>query len=256
MTELEQRAVEVGLLGAILKSSKNFAFISENVRPDYFSWDCYRELYGVMLELADKGLGIDTITVGDAMESKNRLSGFTLHDDNVINGRLALSVLRDEGMPENSISYAQILKNYAANKEILETVTKGAGWVAGGRNPSETIADLTKSLLGIDTVDSKTSTATISFSLAVEKAFDMYESASRGNSTFIQTGLRLLDRAIVGLSAPDLVIVAARPGVGKTAFLLRLFTTSCRNTPKISLFLASRWVLSRSRCAFCLWSPA
>lgn len=213
---MNEREVELGILGAILKNPKNFGSVSELVKPDYLTWVPYRDCYEAMLVLHSEGLAIDTITVGDQLEKQGKLAEFSIHDSPSLAGRNALVEVRQKGRGENYATYAQIAKNYALNREILQIASKGAEWAVKGRSPFDIVSDMTN-LLG--KVEPSSKSETITFNQAVSKAWDDTEAAMRGEKTFLKTGITALDELMIGLSAPDLTIVAARPSVGKTAFL-------------------------------------
>jgi len=214
---MEERDVEQGLLGALLKKPDNFGSVSELVNEQAFSWLPYRDLFLAIKQLRAEGLGVDSITCGDTLDKMGKLQDFTLH--NVVNstGRNAIALIRQEGRAENAITYAKIAKNYGLNRTIIEIVSKGAEWATKGRNPAEIVADITNRLSTLDSGHKDDST--ITFNEAVSRAWDATEEAGKGNMSFLQTGFIDLDRLMIGLSQPDMTIVAARPGVGKTAFL-------------------------------------
>jgi replicative DNA helicase len=213
---MEHREVELGILGALLKRPDNIGTVSEILKPDDFDWLPYKQMYQAMLELSKNSLGIDSITLGDYLHKQRELDDFCIHYNPDIVGRNAIVKVREDGRGENAVSYAKIAKNYSQNRQILQILSDGASWVKNDRNTAEILKDLSVKLSDIQPVESKT---TISFNEAVSKAMTLTEEAGKGNVEFLKTGLTFLDNLMLGLSAPDLTIVAARPGVGKTAFL-------------------------------------
>lgn len=216
---MENRDVELGLLGSILKKPSNIGIASEFMKPEDFDWLPYRNMYKVMQDLHHQNLGIDSITVGDRMAKENTLGDFCLHMSPSIIGRDAIVKVREEGRGENTATYAKIAKNYAQNRAILQIASDTAQWVSSNRSTADIIKDISVKLNSIVPVGESD---TIDFTTAVSRAMDKTDEASKGNMTFLNTGLKVLDTLLIGLSAPDLTIVAARPGVGKTAFLATL----------------------------------
>jgi replicative DNA helicase len=238
MDDTRQYGMELSVLGSILKNSKNLSQVLEVVDSLYFSWIPYRDIFESIVELHKDGFIIDSVTVGDALERKSKLDSLIIHDQMNMTGRSALLQIRQAGEPENSVAYAQVLANYYATSQILELVTKGASWISKGRMPYDVIDDLSKGLSLIKPWHPQTAGGTILFNEAIKKAVDQTEKASRGMSTFIQTGFPLLDRIMVGLSAPDVTIVAARPGVGKTAFLCSILYSIMTHYKKTVAFFS------------------
>lgn len=210
---MEERKVEQALLGAILKAPKNFGNVSASIKPEDFTWLPYRAIYQAMLDLHTNNINIDTITIGDKLE----LEQVSLHDATSIIGRAALLYLRDDAIPEHYGNYIGIIQKNAKNRQIMAILNDAASWVAKGRSPSDVVHDITSKLTMVET--SSVDSSTITFNEAMARAYDKTEKASKGHIGYIPTGFTNLDKLIVGLSAPDFTIIAARPGVGKTAFL-------------------------------------
>ena len=213
---MEHRDIELGFLGALLKKPANIGTASEIVQPEDFDWIPYRNMYRSMLDLNKAGLGIDSITLGDKMASDKNLAEFCLHYSTSTVGRDAIVKVREDGKADNAISYAKIAKNYAQNRAILQIASECAQWVSQGRDTSSILRDMSSKLSAIQPYGNA---ETIRLNEAISRAMDITDKARDGQIAFLQTGLRHLDQLIIGLSAPDLTIVAARPGVGKTAFL-------------------------------------
>ena len=232
---MEDRQQEQSLLGALIKNSSNIGSVSEVLQPEDITWIPYRQAYEVIQYLTAQKLGVDTITIGDRLEREDKLESFCLHDSVSTNGRQALTYLRGESVSENAITYAKNVKNYAINRVILDKLSKGAEWVKKGRNPSDIISDVTRELGKLDTSTANENTQI--FHDAIAKAWDITDRATKGDVSFIPTGFSDLDRMIVGLSGPDMTIVGARPGVGKTSFLASIVRNIMfKQTKRIAFF--------------------
>ena len=229
---MEERKVEQALLGAILKAPKNFGNVSASVKPEDFTWQPYRAIYQAMLDLHNESINIDTVTIGDKLELKD----IALHDAPSINGRAALVYLRDDAIPEHYGNYIGIINKNAKNRQIMAILNDAATWVTRGRNPADVVHDITSKLGTIDSASVDTST--ITFSEAMSRAHDKTQQAASGHIGYIKTGFTNLDKLIVGLSAPDFTIIAARPGVGKTAFLASLVYNIMKREIKHMLFFS------------------
>ncbi len=238
MDELDERETEIALLGSILKKPAQIQGVSEIINGEVFTWGPYRDIYNAALSLKNASLGVDTVTVGDELSNRGLLDGITIHDSTTTVGRIALSFIRDEGRPDNAVSYAQLLKNRHSNREILRILSEGAKWVSSGRPPGDILGDLTNKLSSVDVSDINMNNSTHTINSAVERAVDIHDRAARGDITFLKTGLKLLDKTIVGFSPPDLTIVAARPGVGKTAFLNTVINNIMKSYKKRILYFS------------------
>lgn len=210
---MDERTVELNVLGAILKRPSIIGSVP--LEPEDFGYLPYRSIYQAMQGLYKDGINIDTITLADALGSE--LKDVNIHDAPSTLGRSALIALRDEANPDNHQQYSNIVKNNAKNRQIMALLSEGATWITKGRNPADVLHDLSSKInhLQVDAGESRT----ISFLEAIERAKDMTDKASKGTISYTKTGFTRLDKIIIGLTGPDLIYVAARPGVGKTAFL-------------------------------------
>ena len=223
---MDERKVEQVLLGSILKRPVNIGNVSEVVDAEDFGNVAYRQIYTAMVQLHKAGMNIDTITLADQLGKQ--LNDIVIHDSPNTSGRAALIMLRDDAVATNYQDYTQIVKNNAKNRQIMALLNDGANWINKGRQPSDILHDLSAKLSNIQTT-SITESRTITFNDAINKAYDMSKAASEGNTVYTKTGFTALDRLIVGLTGPDLIYVAARPGVGKTAFLASMVYNIMQN---------------------------
>jgi replicative DNA helicase len=213
---------ETGLLGAVLRDPSIFEGLSEIIMPEDFGWYSYGRAWKAMLSLHEHGMTIDTITLGDELGRWNELDDFGMQGaDGVImwKGRAALSKLREIGDPRAAESYAQKISDYAAKRQLLEIMTEGANWSMNGRTAADIMTDIASRMGNIRVYDTKASHHTQTLAEAVSQAYDHTAAAAGGEITYVQTGFIDLDRILGGLSAPDVYVIAGRPGQGKSAFL-------------------------------------
>lgn len=233
MDNYKRREIEKELLAAIMRNPASLRAIDELVTEESFTWLPYKNMFRAITEVNNGGFVVDAITVGDELNRRNELNEFCAHDATHIIGRTALFTIRQES-GKNPVSYAEILKNYADNSAILDILSKSAVWAQEGRKTADILADLTHELTNIVPV-TRTAKSTISLKEAVEKAYDITDQAGKGKISYIKTGIRGLDYMMLGLSAPDVTVVAARPGIGKTAFLTTIVYNIIKRDPQTKI---------------------
>lgn len=239
----KNRENEAGLIGAVLKDPSKLESLIDIMSPGDFDWQCYGWAWEAIVSLHRQGLSIDAITVGDELERHNHLGDFqTAPIDNggpfdIFHGRHALSVLRDQGEPRTIYTYAENVMDYSAKRQLMGIWTIGADWTQNGRKSTQIMLDIAKKMSDIRTFDGSAFKHTETLAEAVSAAYDRTDRASRGEVKFVETGYGVLDEMLGGgMSAPDLIVVAARPGQGKTALLASIAKNAAEKGKRIAFF--------------------
>jgi replicative DNA helicase len=215
---------EVGLLGAVMRDGSTYNQVREIVTYDCFGWLPYSWVWSAFEQLHSNGMSIDTITVGDELERTGKIEDFTLDGLTSLvkfTGRMALSKIRENGEPRNLLSYAENVMDYAAKRQILTFLNKGASWAMNGRRVKDIIADMNVELSKV-TIYGAEDEYTVPLSVAVSEAYDWTDQASQNKVVGVPTGLLDLDKILGSMIPGNVYIVAGRPGQGKTGLLLTI----------------------------------
>jgi replicative DNA helicase len=229
------RTEEAALIGSVLRRPQLFEELRETVSPESFGWHSYGDAWQAMMDVSAAGMTIDPLTVGDELERKGKLADWKPFDS-LFSGRAGLSEVREQGQPQHARSYAEIVQDYAAKRELMTIASTLAIWSANGRKAADILNDTEKKLAGVKVGAGKAAKHTATIKEAITKAVDRTDRASRGEITYIPTGFRALDDIITGLSAPDLVICAGRPKMGKTAFMASVAWNAMQTGKRIAFF--------------------
>lgn len=209
---------EQSVLGAILIDSGCLNRIAEILpRSDYFYLANHKLIYGTILDMFAKGEPIDFITVLDALKRDS------VFDD--ANGKTYLMELA-QIVPSisNVQNYANIVRDnfdvrtlILTAREIIEDATEGSAEAAFLLDSAEQkIFDIRrgKNMQGLQRI-----------SESIIETFDRLDILNSDDSSAFQgipTGIKDLDDVITGLNRSDLILLAARPGMGKTSFALNI----------------------------------
>lgn len=226
----KSRENERALLGAVMRDGSIYDRAREIVQADDFGWQSYGEVWDACESLHQQGLSIDTITVGDEMNRKDKLEEFqidTREGEVIWKGRSALSKIRETGEPRNFLSYAEIVQDYSAKRKILAFLNKGAAWAVNGRRAKDIVADMMSEFSKVAIYGAQDE-FTVPISTAVSEAYDWTDRAARGEIVGIPTGYVDLDHLLGSMVAGNVYILAGRPKQGKTGFLV----TVARNVAK------------------------
>ncbi len=206
---------EQAVLGSILIDSRCVADVIGIVKPEDFYLRQNREIYESVYTMFNFSQTIDPVTVLDKM----RELGY--YQDN--SREYVLQLMEITPTAANAVRYANIVRDKAmlrglsaAATEIIETVNEQVG------TPAEMLESAEKKIYALrkgERGDALEHIGTI-----LHKTFDHLEELSRSDSAIpgLSTGLRDLDAKINGLNKSDLLILAARPAMGKTSFALNI----------------------------------
>lgn len=226
---------ERALLGAVMRDPSRYDGLRELINAADFQWQAYGWAWEAFERLHNQGMAIDPITTGDELERVDKLEGFQT-DSGMFSGRAALAHLRSEGNPRAVDTYAHKVKDYSAKRELEQLAPLLATWAQNGRTAHDIINDMTQRLSNIQTFDGKASKHTMTMAEAVSSAYDYTDRAARGEVKTIKTGFYDLDYILKGLYGGDVYYVAARPGMGKTAFLGSLIKNVAEDKKRVAVF--------------------
>ncbi|MCR5430686.1 MAG: replicative DNA helicase [Eubacterium sp.] len=207
---------EQAVIGSMLMDAKAISVVGEMISADDFYQKNYAELFKAMMTLSAKGQACDLVTVKAQLEEQGVSSEIVSLDfiKNILdmvttsaNVREYAKIVHDKAVLRRLIRATEDITNkcYAGNessdqlleeteKEIFELVQKGH---------SSEIKDIKD--IALEVVNN------------IEKA-----SKTKGSITGIKTGYKKLDYKLSGLQPSDLILIAARPSVGKTALALNI----------------------------------
>jgi len=215
---------EKSLLSAILISEESLPDITEIVSPKDFYDERNRHIYNAMWTLYEKHQPVDLLTVTDELK-RHKLTAKA-------GGAAYLSELSSYApTAAHSRAYAELIANCAIRRRLIAAasdITESAYDEA--TETQEILGSAEKSLFEVSEQNTHGEMAAMADLLTVtyDRLEDLYE--NKGTLAGYKTGFVDLDRITAGLHKSDLVILAARPAMGKTAFALNL----AQNVAKIN----------------------
>ncbi len=221
---------EQAVLGALLVNPVCITSLVEVLKPEYFYKQAHKLIYSAIIELFSNNEPIDVVTVSESLRDRGKL-------DNV-GGRsyindLALSVVTTA----NSDYYANLI----ADKSILrDLIAAGSNIVSMAYQETDTSKVLDSAEQAIFAIaQRKTSEDLVHVKDIVVESYDMIEKRynNRDDLTGVSSGFYDLDTYTAGFQPSDLIILAARPSMGKTAFCLNIAqTVGIRQKKTVAIF--------------------
>ncbi|GGE83084.1 replicative DNA helicase [Priestia taiwanensis] len=238
---------EQAVLGAILLEQEALTVASEIIIPEDFYRAAHQKIYETMLSLSDKGEPVDLVTV------MSELSDINLLED--IGGITYLNELASAVPTAANVEYyAKIIEEKSILRRLIRTATNIA--TDGYAREDEVDALLNEAEKKILEVSQKKNTSAFqNIKDVLVEAYDKIEQLHHreGETTGIPTGFTELDRMTAGFQRNDLIIVAARPSVGKTAFALNIAQNVAVKTDEnvaiFSLEMGADQLVMRMLCA-------
>ncbi|AHX75781.1 replicative DNA helicase [Streptococcus agalactiae] len=206
---------EQAVLGSIFISPEELIMVREFISPDDFYKYSHKVIFRAMITLADRNDAIDAATVRNILDDQGDLQNI---------GGLGYIVELVNSVPTsaNAEFYAKIVSEKAMLRDIISKLTDTVNMAYEGNDSDEIIATAEKALVDINEHSNRSGFRKISDVLKVNYENLELRSQQTSDVTGLPTGFRDLDRITTGLHPDQLIILAARPAVGKTAFVLNI----------------------------------
>ena len=210
---------EQALLGALLANNKAYEKLSEFLKPEHFSDPIHARVFEVIARLIQRGHQADVITLKNYLEQEG-----TLND---VGGISYLIKLSEAASPLTNIDYyGRFIYDKYLRRELIAT-----GYDMAGEAMSENLEDTTSTLIEkaerrlfnlAEHGDGRRGLQ--DFGRVLNSALEMIDKAyqKKGKIAGLSTGLYDLDQKMGGLNNSDLVILAGRPAMGKTALAVNI----------------------------------
>ncbi|MDP6989133.1 MAG: replicative DNA helicase, partial [Planctomycetota bacterium] len=216
------------VLGSLLIDPVRIPEAAEKLSEEHFFVPRHAQIYAALLELADRGEPVDFVSVGERLLARKALDK--------IGGRaylveLSVGVTSSAHLPH----HANLVYEMAVLRRLISEATgiieRAYATRPDGAEVSNLVDESEHAIFSIS--GSEGSSHPDSISLAVEQAFRRIDSAShRGSLTGLPSGYYDLDELTCGFNAGELVIVAARPSMGKTALMLNVIDHAATHPPE------------------------
>lgn len=219
---------EQSILGAVLADPSTLSIVVEKIKPEYFYSEQHRALYSIILRMFTSGSAADIITV---LNEAEKLHIF----DSASEGRRYLANLADI-LPStaNIESYCRIV----AEKYYIRSLSYAARGILqeiqSGEHNAQLLLDSAEQKI-YDIRQGRNIQGLIPIGDAISEAYDrLGKIAGPDKEKYIgaRTGFTYLDAITSGLNKSDLIIIAARPGMGKTSFAMNIATNVARHSDK------------------------
>ena len=210
---------EQAVLGGVLIDNGAWDRIADVVTAAHFYRSDHRAVFEAVSGLCDEGRPCDAVTVAERLDRDGRLES---------SGGLAYLAELTQNTPNaaNIVAYAEIVRERAVLRDLIRTSTEiaEAAFRPQGRAARELLDDAERRIFEIAERGGTGRRESVAIRDVLSSVMERIDELSRLESaiTGVSTGFKDLDRDTAGLQRGDLIIVAGRPSMGKTAFAMNI----------------------------------
>ena len=238
---------EISVLGASMLTPNVIPAVSEIVRPNHFYWQSHQRIFEVIEELNGKGDPVDPITVSEELANRASLE--------LVGGRAFIhSLVTAVPAATNARHYAEIVRENYYLRSLIQVGSQIAEM--GYRREQSPMELIDKAEQMVFDISARRATSEFEpiGELISESFAELERTMSEGHPTVgVESGFRDLDNIIRGFQPANLVVLAARPSMGKTAFALNIARNIAVDQGKgvaiFSLEMSKMEVVMRMMCS-------
>ena len=221
---------EKAVLGSMLQSEDAVMDVTDRLRAEDFYLREHQEIYKAFQDLCRRNVNIDLNTTYSQLRSR--------HTADFVGGMVYLSRLSDNAIvPGNAKYYAETVLAKSNMRQLIKEADEMRAQAYDGQNSADIILDHAEQRIFEIAHKTQKRNYTDINEVLVENIKQIQElERNKGQLPGITTGFTDLDKLLGGLHKTDLIILAARPGMGKTAFALNLAGNAAAEGASVIIF--------------------
>jgi replicative DNA helicase len=243
----ESLRAESAILGAVLLDNKHFNEAAEHLKPEDFSLDSHRRIFSRMMDLAESSRPIDIVTLVDELEQKRDLQAV---------GDVGYVSSLTDGVPDRPsiMDYIKTVRDKAILRGLINVSNAAIGKASEQADSADQILNEAEAAV-LELSERRISKGFQGIQEIVRNSFGSVDALlQRGQRiTGLATHYTDLDELTSGLQKSELVILAARPSMGKTSFAMNIAENAAIDDGKLvgifSLEMSSEALLQRLLCS-------
>lgn len=207
---------EQSVLGSMILDKDVISLVTEILRKEDFYRDDHKEIFDAIIELFDRGEPIDLITLTDSLKKRGTI-------DSIGGIEYITNIITAVPTTESAKHYAKIIEEKSILRKLIKISSEMLNLGYEATDDVSAIIDKAEKSI-FDLLQKRNSNGFTHIKDVLVSTFDRLEQLynNKGNLTGIPTGFIDLDQKTSGLQNSDLILVAARPAMGKTSFVLNI----------------------------------
>jgi len=217
---------EQAILGGVLINNDALNQVTDVLAPDDFYREAHQSIFEGMLELYNAGEPIDLITLSRILERKKRL-------DKAGGADYLASLVEAVSTSAGALHHAEIVKDLSIRRKLIRECSTIAESCFGNWQETDDLLDMAEQSI-FEIAEERIKEGFFSLQDVITGSFKKLESISEvdGYVTGVPSGFRDFDRLTAGLQPSDVIIIAGRPSMGKTALALNIGYNAAERTGK------------------------
>ncbi|WP_058834722.1 replicative DNA helicase [Luteimonas abyssi] len=210
---------EQAVLGGLMLAPEAFDRVADMLVDNDFYRRDHQLIFRAIRELAERNRPFDAVTLGEWFESQGA-------SEQVAGGAYLIELVSTTPSAANIRAYAEIVRDKAVMRQLIDVGTEivNDGFQPEGRDSSEILSKAEQQVFAIAEAGARGRTDFTAINKAMAEAFDVLQTrfANGDGITGLPTGYEAFDQMTSGLQPTDLLILAARPAMGKTTLALNI----------------------------------
>ncbi|MEL1264585.1 replicative DNA helicase [Pseudoxanthomonas putridarboris] len=210
---------EQAVLGGLMLAPEAYDRINDRLTQNDFYRRDHQLIYRAISELAERNRPYDAVTLGEWFESQGQM-------ELVAGGAYLIELASTTPSAANITAYAEIVRDKAVMRQLIEVGTGivNDAFQPDGKESDELLAVAEQKVFAIAEAGARGRTDFVAMHSALKDAFEVLQNRfeNGGNVTGLPTGYTEFDEMTAGLQPTDLIILAARPAMGKTTLALNM----------------------------------
>ncbi len=221
------------IIGCVLIDPASINEIADKLSPSHFYIDKYAKIYETMLNMFLTNKSIDFVTVLEAVKAQG------IYDEQE-GKRVLYEMTQLVPSTKNITEYSKIIIEKSSLRRLIEACADISELCYSQSSETTDILDMAESRI-YEIMQSRTNTSLTHIKSAIIDSFDKINKIANDKDAFIglQTRYTDIDYMLSGLGKSDLILIAARPGVGKTSFALNIAQNIALQKPKKTIAVFS-----------------
>lgn len=221
---------ERSVLSTLLDNNDQYDVISNLIAVSDFESVAHQSIFKAIVELAEKNQPHDLVMVADLLETQSKDIDF-----DYINKRLAEVSAAPIAMPKSLISHVELIRDKSQRRKSLQVLKQAIESLEGNALTDDVNNTVVSAISNLE--QQETTKESYSMDEMLEGLVARMQAANNGAKTYIDTGFPELDN-YMQMGAGDLVVVAARPSMGKTLLAVNMQSHLAKFKEGVSVFFS------------------